>query len=422
MGAASVAGGLVLGLLGPSLPGIDWSTPVSAGTITPSAPEPEGPIDANPLIEPAAQDATGTDPESSAEPFIPRTISILGVGDILVHREILQQAQADGSGTVDFLPQLEGIRPLVESVDLAVCHMEYPLGSREGPWSTWPDPVNAPPQLADAIADLGFDACSTASNHSLARGFAGVTSTIETLSQVGLPHAGTAASAEEADRITLLEVKGVPIALASYTYGFNGIPRPFDWCCNLIDTDRIIADATRARSLGAQLVVVSLHQGVEGIVAPTYEQTATVTALAESGVVDLVLGHHAHVVQPVERIGNMWVAYGHGNLLSAQSRRDPRTGDGLLTVFTFTEQADGDFEVTDASGYALVNEDFPFRVLPVGAPETSSAQAEATWARVSQQVVAGVVDSGFTLRRATPVSSTIQTVDTSGQSGQLRTG
>ena len=142
MGAASIAGGLVLGLLGPSLPGIDWSTPVNAGTITPSAPETEGPIDANPVIEPAAQEATGTDSESSAEPFTPRTISILGVGDILVHREILQQAQADGNGTVDFLPQLEGIRPLVESVDLAVCHMEDPLGSREGPWSTWPDPVN----------------------------------------------------------------------------------------------------------------------------------------------------------------------------------------------------------------------------------------------------------------------------------------
>ena len=107
MGAASVAGGLVLGLLGPSFPGIDWSTPVNAGTITPSAPEIQGPIDAQPVIEPAAQEATGADPESPAGPFTPRTISILGVGDILVHREILQQAQADGNGTVDFLPQLD---------------------------------------------------------------------------------------------------------------------------------------------------------------------------------------------------------------------------------------------------------------------------------------------------------------------------
>ncbi len=396
LGALSISSGAAMGWIVPAIPSLHISTPAVASTavdagvaeVAEAVPE-----------EVTAEQAGFSDEATLQEKFEPRTITILGVGDILVHREILQQARTDGAGEVDFLPQLEAIRPIVESADLAVCHMEYPLGSREGPWSVWPDPVNAPPHLADAIVDLGFDACSTASNHSLARGFTGVASTIQALQEVGLPHAGTAISEEDSTRTTLLNVKDVPVALLSYTYGFNGIPRPFDWCCNLIDPDRIVADAQRARSHGASIVVVSLHQGVEGIAAPTNEQRTTIDALAASGFVDLVIGHHAHVVQPVTKVGEMWVAYGHGNLLSAQSRRDPRTGDGLLTVFTFEERPDGTFEGISATGHALVNEDFPFRVYPVGDPNANSVRAEATWQRVSRQVTLADDTSGFRLER-----------------------
>lgn len=402
LGAASISGGLALGLLLPGLPALNWSTPVSAGTLNATPVPATAPVELPPAdIEPAGDEA------EQPEVFEPRTITILGVGDILVHREILQQARTDGNGEVDFVPQLEGIRGLVESVDFAVCHMEYPMGSPEGPWSVWPDPVNAPPQLADAVADVGFDACSTASNHTLAQGFSGVTSTIEALDRAGLPYAGTARSEHEADRIAIVDVQGVPIALLSYTYGFNGMHRPFVWCCNLIDNDRIVADAARARAEGAQLVVVSLHQGVEGVVLPTREQQTTVTALADSGLVDLVLGHHAHVVQPVTRVKDMWVAYGHGNLLSAQSRRDPRTGDGLLTVFTFQERPDGRFDGVAARGYALVNEDFPYRVIPVSDDPANPVKAEATWRRVSNQVVLPGDTSGFMLMRVSATSSTV---------------
>jgi hypothetical protein len=389
LGALSISSGAAMGWVVPIIPTLQVSTPAAAST--PTAPLPK--------VDVVAEPAEFNDEPLVQEEFTPRSITILGVGDILVHREILQQARVDGGDEVDFLPQLEAIRPIVESVDLAVCHMEYPLGSREGPWSVWPDPVNAPPQLADAVADLGFDACSTASNHTLARGFSGVTSTLEALSAAGLAAAGTAMSEEHAQRITMLDVQGVPVALLSYTYGFNGIPRPFDWCCNVIEPEKIIADAQRARAEGAAIVVVSLHQGVEGIVAPTHEQRATAEALAASGAVNLVLGHHAHVVQPVTKIGDMWVAYGHGNLLSAQSRRDPRTGDGLLTVFTFDERPDGTFDGSLATGYALVNQDYPFRIFPVGDPTAESAKAEATWKRVSQQVALADDTSGFRLVR-----------------------
>lgn len=297
---------------------------------------------------------------------------------------------------------LEGVRPLVESADLAICHMEFALGSRRGPWTAWPDVPNSPPQLADAMSAVGFDACSTASNHSLDQGFAGIVRTIEAIEGAGMVAFGTARSKREARTPRIVEVKGVPIGLLSYSYGWNGMPVPSaqPWCCPLIDASRIVADARVARELGARLVIVSLHHGVEGVRDPTAAQISVVRELARSGAVDLVLGHHAHVVQPVDLVDGMWVAYGHGNLLSAQSRRDPRSGDGLLTSFRFVEQADGSFEVSRASGYAVRNADFPFRLHVVGPRESASQADRATWRRTREAVLLlGAQAKGFRLVR-----------------------
>jgi hypothetical protein len=402
----SLLTGLVVGWYPPLLGG---STPAAASTPT-GTPSAETVSTSTASSEPEQASAiteTGTavEAQDTVAPaiFVPegerRTITIAGVGDILVHKELIAQATTDGGGTPDFLPQLQGIQPLVESADLAVCHMEYPLGSPTGPWSAWPDLPNAPPQIADAVAAVGFDACTTASNHTLDQGFDGVVSTIDALEAAGLAHAGSAASEAQASEVTIIDVKGVPVALLSYTYGFNGIPRPFDWCCNLIEPGAITAAAQRARDAGARIVVVGLHHGVEGIAPPTESQRAIVQELADSGLVDLVLGHHAHVVQPVTRVGDMWVAYGHGNLLSAQSRKDPRTGDGLLTTFTFTEQADGRFTGTSAVGYPIVNYDFPFSLAPVPTYAEPGGKADATWSRVSDQAVIPADTSGFELLR-----------------------
>ena len=409
----SLLTGLVVGWYPPLLGG---STPAAAstpsGTPAPAAEDSrasdessrqERPSDSAGSSDASADDMVEDVTDIEPAVFVPedqrRTITIAGVGDILLHKEIIAQAIEDGAGSPDFLPQLQAIGPLVQSADLAVCHMEYPLGSREGPWSAWPDLPHGPPQIADAVAALGFDACSTASNHALNKGFDGVVSTIEALESAGLAHAGTAASKADAAEITMIDVEGVPVALLSYTYGFNGMPREYDWCCNLIEPGVIAADAQRARDAGARLVVVGLHFGVEGIASPTESQRTLVQELADSGTVDLVLGHHAHVVQPVTKVGDMWVAYGHGNLLSAQSRKDPRTGDGLLTTFTFTEQADGSFLGTSAAGYAIVNYDFPFSIAPVPTYAQPGGKADATWTRVNEQALIPGDSSGFELLR-----------------------
>ena len=319
-----------------------------------------------------------------------RTISILGVGDILTHREIIDQALTDsGRRSPDFYEQLKGVQSLVSSADLAVCHLEFPMGSTKGPWTAWPDLPAGPPQLAKAVAKAGFDSCSTVSNHAFDQGFLGLSRVLNALDKSGVAHAGTARTEEEASTPTIVDVKGVPVALLAYSFSFNGMPVPAgrEWSANLIDVKRIIKEAEHARRLGARLVVLSLHAGYEGDANPSSQQLDVVREVAASGMVDLVLGHHAHVVQPVDRVNGMWVAYGHGNLLSAQSRRDPRSGDGLATMFTFTEQEDGTFEATDARGYVVHNDDFPFRLSLVPRQGAATDAQAGSWSRTEDAVL-----------------------------------
>jgi poly-gamma-glutamate capsule biosynthesis protein CapA/YwtB (metallophosphatase superfamily) len=162
---------------------------------------------------------------------------------------------------------------------------------------------------------------------------------------VGLGHAGTARSAEEAARPDLHEVAGVQVAHLDYTYGTNGIPVPVGqpWLVNEIDLDRILADAHAAKVAGAEIVVVEMHWGLEYQSLPTAEQRMQAGVLADSPDIDLVIGQHVHVVQAAERHGTKYVVYGTGNLLSNQGAPATPTAsnDGVIVTVRFDEQPDG---------------------------------------------------------------------------------
>jgi poly-gamma-glutamate synthesis protein (capsule biosynthesis protein) len=183
------------------------------------------------------------------------------------------------------------------------------------------------------VAWAGYDGCSTASNHSVDRGVAGVTATLGALDANRIAHAGTARSAGEARRIELHRVGGAVVAHLSYAYGTNGMPVPSGapWSVNITSVPRILADAHRARAAGATFVVVSLHWGQEYQSAPTSQQLSQAKRLLASPDVDLILGDHVHVQQPVARFGDKYVVFGMGNLLSNQSPAaglKPQTQDG----------------------------------------------------------------------------------------------
>jgi hypothetical protein len=266
-------------------------------------------------------------------------VTLLASGDVLPHGPVLRQAAADGARAgqpYDFRPMLAELRPLVAAADLAVCHLETPL-SRDGrAVASWPS-FNAPPQLAAALRWAGYDACSTASNHAMDRGPDGVAATLDVMDGAGLGHAGTARNAGDA-AATILEARGLRVALLSYTYGLNGgaVTAAQPWLVNLIDPARILADARAARRAGARFVVVLLHWGEENQAAPSPSQRDLARRLLAAPEVDLILGHHVHVVQPIEQVGGKWVAYGMGNSLSNQTPACCAAGsqDGVLVQVT----------------------------------------------------------------------------------------
>ena len=299
-----------------------------------------------------------------------RRFTLIASGDVLTHDPVLGQASAYGqriSQPYDFRPMFADIRPLVSGADLALCHLEVPL-SRDGQdISAWPA-FNAPPQLAAALRWAGYDACSTASNHSMDQGPQGVAATLDVMDAAGLRHAGMARNANDAHANTILDVRGLRVGLLSYTYGLNSarLPPERPWLVNIIDPRRIVNDARAARRAGAQFVVVLLHGGQEYQSTPTPQQRDLAKRLLRAPEVDLILGHHVHVVQPIERVAGKWVAYGMGNSLSNQTPSCCAAGsqDGVLVKVTVGEHA-GRLQVREVRYVPTWVEHPSFQIRPV---------------------------------------------------------
>ncbi|MDI5978921.1 CapA family protein [Amycolatopsis magusensis] len=286
-------------------------------------------------------------PPPAAPPAPPPTptapgFSVVATGDVLVHPALTEQAEADGKGKIDFRPQFAGVKPVVSGADLGLCHLEVPLAEPGGPYSGYPS-FNAPPEIAEALKDTGYDACSTASNHTLDQGEDGVERTLDGLDAAGLKHTGSARSSKEAGTPLLLDAAGTKVGHVSFTFGFNGIELPDGkpWMSNTLDAADVLAAARKTREAGAEVVIASLHWGTEYRAEPTKEQTDLAKKLLKDDSIDLIIGHHAHVVQPFEKIGEKWVAYGLGNHIAKHSEPRGTTEEGVAARFHFTKDGGG---------------------------------------------------------------------------------
>ena len=302
---------------------------------------------------PAASDAADTTATAAPQEG-PRTFTIAATGDLLIHESV-----ADAASTTDgwdFAPMFARVAPILRAADLAVCHVETPMSPNNARLSYFPAFI-VPRELAAAIADAGYDTCSLASNHATDAGREGVVGTIAALDRAEVAHAGMALSAEDRDRVTLLEAGGATVAHLSYTYGFNNGELPEDeaYLSNVIDEATILDEARRARQEGADFVVLSMHWGKNYDAAPDELQTGVGPRMLASPDIDLILGHHAHVVQPVTQIGSEFLVYGLGNFLSNQSPEScdecpVATQDGVIVHLTVTEDtASGQWRVSDIS-------------------------------------------------------------------------
>ncbi|MFF1598487.1 CapA family protein [Streptomyces mirabilis] len=297
--------------------------------------------------QPSARSSSSGQPGA---PLTPHAFTLVASGGVLAHTSVIERANADAVGTrYNFLPMFEGVKPLVSRADLAICHMDTVYGA-DGDHTGNPA-FKMPPQVADGLAATGYDACSTASNHSLDDGAAGVRRTLDALDLAGVRHAGSARTEQEAYVPTLLRAGNAMVAHLAYTYGTDGFPMPQGqpWSVNLIDRDRILADARAARKAGADVVVVSLHWGTEWQEQPDTQQTTLSRELTASRTdgrpdIDLILGTHARVPQAYEKVNGTWVVYGMGDqiageMFNRQGLQDSRGNESTLARFTFAPPA-----------------------------------------------------------------------------------
>jgi len=258
--------------------------------------------------------AVGFAPSAGGSPAVrlpePVRLTIAASGDFLIHSPVFSRALANGGGArYDFAPMFRPVRPWIAGADLALCHVETPLvpGAPAG----YPS-FRTPPDLAGAIRSTGWDACSTASNHSLDAGQYGIDATIAALRRAGVSFDGTARSPRGSRRFPILERRGVRVAFLAYTALTNGQVVPHRWSLNFARPERILADARRARRRGADAVIVNLHWGAEFQPAVTGEQRALARRLTRSPNVTAVVGQHVHVVQPIRRVNGKIVVFGEG--------------------------------------------------------------------------------------------------------------
>lgn len=277
-------------------------------------------------------------------------ITLAFTGDVLVHESVAGNAKTESG--YDFAPQFADVAPILQTADLALCHLETPISSDNSSLSYFPAFL-VPFQLADGISGAGFDGCSVASNHTLDAGESGAQSTFAELDRVGLGIAGIAGPGETRGRSTIYRVKDLTVGHLSYTYGLNGLEpsgRNAE-LTNIIDPGAIEADAASLKSQGADFVVVSTHWGDEYTTDLTDQQATLGPQLISSANIDLMIGHHAHVVQQVTQYDGGVVAYGLGNFLSNQSAAtcDPcpaSTQDGAILLVEIAPNGAGGFGLT----------------------------------------------------------------------------
>ncbi|MBE7043612.1 MAG: CapA family protein [Ruminococcaceae bacterium] len=289
----------------------------------------------------------------------PVNISLIAVGDNLIHSSVYNDAAALAASNpnrdYDFLPMYQHVAERIENADIAFFNQETALGGTELGVSDYPM-FNSPQELGEDMISLGFDVVNHACNHIYDRGEEGIANTIEfwknhpEVTMLGITD-GTY------PEIQYTETKGIKIAWMGYGYGTNGLELPEDsqYSMFMLDDDRICQAAREARK-NADLVIVSLHWGNEYQMEPSAEQQVLASKLSRENV-DLIIGHHPHVIQPMKSITRpdgkeMLIAYSLGNFVSAQDMANSML-EGMIEV-EFSG-VPGDMQVSMGKFIPLIN-------------------------------------------------------------------
>lgn len=258
-------------------------------------------------------------------------LDLVMAGDVLLHTRLAYWSE-DGKGGYDFNPIFKLIKPIIKKADLAIVNQETILGGKELGVSGYPT-FNGPYELGDAIANAGFDVVLQSNNHSLDRGKQGIYNCLNFWKKYPkIKTVGINTSEAQKKKLCIYKKNGIKVAILNYTYGTNGIPLPKDmpYAVNYLVKDEVINDIKRAEK-EADFTIVCPHWGTEYYRGITDYQKTWSKIFVENGV-DLVLGAHPHVIEPIKYVTDkktghkMLVYYSLGNFVNS-TMSDGRVGD-----------------------------------------------------------------------------------------------
>ena len=268
------------------------------------------------------------------EPVINK-LSLIAAGDALIHSTVYNKAYKNG--VYDFKPMLTHVKNIIKDYDLAFYNQETILGGTEIGLSNWPS-FNSPYEVGDAMLDAGFNMVSLANNHTLDRGQTAIANSLNYWKdKSNILTAGSYSSFDSRNEIKIFTKNNITYSLLSYTYGTNGIPIPSgkEYLVNLYSREKAEADIKALRDK-VDVLMVSMHWGSEYQHYPNTFQTNEAQFLADLDV-DIIIGHHPHVIQPIDKINNTIVIYSLGNFLADQELKYTNRFVGLLAGLNITK-------------------------------------------------------------------------------------
>ncbi len=297
-------------------------------------------------------------PLPTATPVEDKKITLMAVGDDLVHDSIIDSGKrSDGTYNYDHL--FTNILEDIKKADVSVINQETVLGGKELRYSGYPR-FNSPQEIGDAIVKAGFNVVLHATNHAMDKGEKGMQNSIDYWKKhKGVTVVGVNETEKESNDVKVIEVKGIKLALLNYTYSLNGLPLPSNrpYMVNMLDEEKIRKDVALAKEK-ADFVIVFPHWGTEYSYDVSSAQKRWTKIFLETGV-DLVIGAHPHVIEPIEWLEGedghkMLIYYSLGNYVSGQDEY-PRMLGGMANITIECKNGEKPY-ISDASITPIVTQ------------------------------------------------------------------
>ena len=296
------------------------------------------------------------------------TFTLSATGDILMHEPVFKSCKESDGYNFDSI--FTFFKDYVAAADLAVGNLETTLAGNNNGYKYKGYPrFNCPDEIVDGVINAGFDMLLTANNHAYDTSSTGLNRTVEVIREKGIQNLGTKKTADEPNFL-IAEEKGIKLGLACYTYETNqdaakkspnGLPmktadiplmNTFDYSnLNLLYAE-VEESIALMKQQGVHAVVLFIHWGNEYQTKQNARQSEMAQALCDLGV-DVIIGGHPHVVQPVDLLTSTKdenhktvCLYSMGNAVSNQRRanmnlKTGHTEDGVLFSVTFARYTDG---------------------------------------------------------------------------------